>query len=271
MQVHGVNTLLQGGGGSALNLTEAAEIAAIVGTIVTAVSFYMQFGRLRTSHEANKSEGSAEKTGQSARPRGASGESADGPRNHGWPKRAVVSLALGIVAGVIVYVIAAAVYIANPSTSASTSGSSPPVSTSPTPLNTSSASGAAPMPSTNGPVVHLVSPAPRTAVSKSKGFTVRGSFSNLGNDTIWLTDYDGGYTVDSEAALATNDTWAASDSDLGNAGESLPFPLTVRLILANEHCAAKLQATYNTNGDYLPSLPGGCIIADALTVNVTTP
>jgi hypothetical protein len=94
--------------------------------------------------------------------------------------------------------------------------------------------------------------------------------SQLGNN-VWLTDYDGGYTVDNEATVNGDGTWSASDSDLGDPGEALPFYLTVRVILADSQCAATLQATYNTNNDYLTSLPGGCTVVGGVTVRVMTP
>jgi hypothetical protein len=117
--------------------------------------------------------------------------------------------------------------------------------------------------------VHIVAPRQGAAVSKSEGFTARGTSGDLGNDTLWLTDYDGGYTVDNEATINTGGTWTASDSDLGNPGQALPFPLTARVILADPQCAAKLEAAYNSSADYLTSLPGGCTVAGTVTVNVT--
>jgi hypothetical protein len=119
------------------------------------------------------------------------------------------------------------------------------------------------------PTVHIVAPHQGAAVSQSEGFRARGTSSDLGNDTLWLTDYDGGYTVDNEATINTGGSWTASDSDLGNTGQSLPFPLTARLILADPQCAAELEATYNSGPDYLTSLPGGCTVAGTVTVNVT--
>ena len=121
------------------------------------------------------------------------------------------------------------------------------------------------------PNVRLVAPTSGTEVSQAKGFTAEGTVSGLGNDTIWLTDYNHGYTVDDEAIVNSNGTWSASDSDLGKPGEVLPFSLAVRVILADTQCAATLQATSSTNSDYLTSLPGGCTVVGEVIVRVTKP
>jgi hypothetical protein len=123
----------------------------------------------------------------------------------------------------------------------------------------------------SGPIVRLIFPSNGTPVPQARGFVAQGTVSQLGNDTIWLTDYDGGYTVDNEATVNGDGAWSASDTDLGNSGESLPFYLTIRVILADSRCAATLQATSNTDSDYLTSLPGGCVVVGGVTVRVTTP
>lgn len=136
------------------------------------------------------------------------------------------------------------------------------------PAGPSSPASAARPPS--GPIVQVKSPQKGQAVPQGKGFVATGTVRQLGNDTIWLTDYDGGYTVDNQASVDQNGTWTASDSDLGNAGQPLPFVLTARVILADAQCAAKLQAAENSNSDYLTSLPGGCTVAGHIAVQVTT-
>jgi hypothetical protein len=121
------------------------------------------------------------------------------------------------------------------------------------------------------PSVHVKSPRHGTAVSQQSGFQASGTSSDLGNDTIWLADYDGsGYYVDSEATIKDGGSWTASDSQLGNPGQTLPFPLTARVIVADTQCADALQTVMHGSQDYLTSLPGGCDIAGAITVEVTT-
>jgi hypothetical protein len=137
--------------------------------------------------------------------------------------------------------------------------------------SSASASTSPTQPVASGATVQLIAPAVGTAVPQAKGFVARGTVRSLGNDTIWLTDFDGGYTVDNEATVNGDGTWSVSDSDLGNSGQSLPFGLTARVILADSHCAARLQATYNTNNDYLTTLPGGCAVVGSVKVQVTTP
>jgi hypothetical protein len=119
------------------------------------------------------------------------------------------------------------------------------------------------------PVVRISSPRQGAAVPQAEGFIASGTSSGLGNDTLWLADYDGGYTIDNEATLNANGSWAVYDSDLGNTGQSPPFFLTARVIVADAQCATKLQATLNSSPDYLTGLPGGCVVAGAVTVNVS--
>ena len=152
---------------------------------------------------------------------------------YAWLRRATLPLSFGIVAGLIVLLIAS---LWSP-----------------------------------GPIVSLTSPASGAEVSRTEVFNVEGTASHLGDHTIWLTDYDGGYSVDDEATVKTNGTWIASDSQVGNPDQTLPFPLIVRVILADTQCATKLQEAMASNEDYLTELPGGCTVAGDVTVRVTTP
>jgi hypothetical protein len=62
------------------------------------------------------------------------------------------------------------------------------------------------------PSVHISSPRYGTAVSQEIGFQAGGTSSDLGNDTIWLADYDGsGYFIDSEATTKAGGSWTAPD------------------------------------------------------------
>lgn len=222
--------------------TVASAIAAVVGSGVAVAALVLQLRKLPSEREAAAREMTAVPTKEIINePRRVPDQANDTvdkraakTRRLIWPRRAIISVASGVAAGLIVLLIA--------------SVQSP------------------------GPTVSLTSPTPGTAVSRTKVFSATGTFSHLGsNDTIWLTDYDGGYAVDDEATLNTNGTWMASDSNVGNPGKSLPFALTLRVILADAECATKLQETMNSNGDYLTALPGGCTVADAVAVKVTTP
>jgi hypothetical protein len=84
-----------------------------------------------------------------------------------------------------------------------------------------------------------------------------------------LSGIAAGYAIDGEATIGDDGTWTASDSDLGNPGQRLPFPLTARVIAANPQCARGLQAAMNSNQDYITSLPGGCEIGPTVMVEVT--
>jgi hypothetical protein len=120
------------------------------------------------------------------------------------------------------------------------------------------------------PSIQIVAPRHGVAVSQRNGFHTKGTYRDLGNDTLWLADFDGvGYTIDSPATLETNGSWTASDSDLGNPGQALPFLLTARVIVADARCATSLQAALNSSQDNLTFLPGGCEVVGAVMVDVT--
>lgn len=232
----------------------ATAIAAVVATMVGIATFFMQYGRSLRRHVAvadplspatkasPATTGDAVRDGQTVlagapdkrdEPGGAPAGPARRTRKGEWRRMVAISLIPGVVAGLIVLAIASAM--------------------------------------THSPTIHLTSPSPGQAVPRGKGFDVKGTVSHLGNETIWLTDYDGGYTVDGQAIVNPSGTWTVSDSDLGNTGASLPFRLTIRVILADAGCTTKLQAAMSSNGDYLTSLPGGCEVAGTVAVNVTTP
>jgi hypothetical protein len=219
--------------------TAASAIAAVVGAGVAVATFIFQVRKPASETKASPSgplaTGSATGTIGGASAQGVeTADKASGKSDRtAWPTRVVLSLSSGIAAGLVVLLIS--------------SFRSP------------------------GPAVSLISPTTGASVSRTRTFTVTGKASHLGNETIWLTDYDGGYTVDDEATIFDNGGWTASDSDVGDPGQALPFPLTLRVVLADPGCAAALQKTMRTNGDYLTALPGGCAVADSVTVNVTTP
>ncbi len=221
--------------------TVASAVAAVVGTAIAVATFVLQLKKSRPNREPAAEEPAASPTGERAsgpsrvpdRATHATDERAGWARTAMWLRKTVISVFSGVIAGVIVLFLA--------------SSRSP------------------------GPTVSLASSVRGADVSRTKVFHVTGTSSHLGNDTIWLTDYDSGYTVDSQATVYPDGTWEAADSDVGNSGQSLPFPLNLRVILADVECATRLNATMNSNGDYLTALPGGCTVAGAVTVNVTRP
>ena len=221
--------------------TAASAIAAVVGAGVAAATFILQLRKPTTETNLASgglpptSTGSATSTamGVPAQPAGIAGKVSGKSGRTAWPLRVVLSLSSGIAAGLVVLLIS--------------SFRSP------------------------GPTVSLTSPTPGAAVSRTKTFSVTGKVSHLGNETIWLTDYDGGYAVDDEATIYDDGEWKSSDSNVGDPGQALPFRLTLRVILADADCAAKLQGTMESNGDYLTALPGGCSVAGSVTIKVATP
>jgi len=98
----------------------------------------------------------------------------------------------------------------------------------------------------------------------------KGTASSLGSNSVWILDYDGGYTVDSRASI-TDGRWAAIDQPLGDASNHLPYSLTMVAALANPACAAVLTRLDAGSNDYTNSLPQGCKLFGQVTVNVTRP
>src|SRR5262249_32209118 len=130
-----------------------------------------------------------------------------------------------------------------------------PVTMSPSPSHLSASPTASPVQST--PLARSVgtasatlkTPTKGTKVSRSKGFTATGTASSLGSDTVWILDYDGGYTVDQEAKV-NGGQWSAADYPLGDPSDHLPFPLTMKAVLANPHCATRLNKLSSSKNDY---------------------
>jgi hypothetical protein len=117
------------------------------------------------------------------------------------------------------------------------------------------------------PYAVLQSPGNDALVSQSQGFIASGKAASLGTDTIWILDYDGGYTVDQEASVSS-ETWTAVDRPLGDPSDRLPFYLTMRAVIANPHCAGVLSQINSTSNDYIQNLPDGCKIIGQVTVKV---
>ena len=113
----------------------------------------------------------------------------------------------------------------------------------------------------------LTSPPDNMSVSRKNGFTAHGNARSLGKDTIWIVDYDGGYTIDGEALVSGN-AWSAGDYPLGDSTDKLPFDLTMKALLATPGCAGQLLRIEGTNSEYVSSLPAGCTIFGSVTVVV---
>ena len=94
--------------------------------------------------------------------------------------------------------------------------------------------------------------------------------TSLGKETIWIVDYDGGYTVDEQATI-TSGKWSAFDGPLGDSTDKLPFSLTMKAILATPGCADRLAKIQSTDSDYVAALPAGCVPFGTVTVNVSKP
>jgi|HubBroStandDraft_6_1064221.scaffolds.fasta_scaffold43826_6 hypothetical protein len=149
----------------------------------------------------------------------------------------------------------------SPATESPTAPQTSP-SASPTPAKVLTTPGAA--------SATLNHPVDGTKVSRSRGFVARGTATSLGPYTVWILDYDSGYTVDQEATVSAG-KWSALDQPLGDSSDQLPFELTMVAVVANPHCALKLGQIDSTSNDYTQSLPEGCNIFGRVTVDVSTP
>ena len=125
-------------------------------------------------------------------------------------------------------------------------------------------------PNRTGPLATLKYPRDGTDVSRQEGFVARGTASSLGSYTIWILDYDGGYTVD-QKAIVSNATWSAIDRPLGSSSDRLPYNLTMVAVFADPPCAHRLMQVNSTENDYMNHLPAGCKIFSQVTVNVSKP
>ncbi len=110
-------------------------------------------------------------------------------------------------------------------------------------------------------------------VSRAQGFVIRGSVTDLGNDSIWLFDFNNAYFIDVQATVPPfSGNWKAADRPLGGASQSLPFQITVVVVLATPQCDRVLQANLSAHETRLPSLPPGCdLIPPPITVTVNRP
>jgi len=151
------------------------------------------------------------------------------------------------------------------------------INSSPTTADTASPSatpmGTSPSSPTSAPVqayATLTSPNNGTKVSKQGGFVARGTATSLGPYTVWILDYDGGYTVDQEAAVAAGQ-WSATDQPLGDSSDVLPFNRTMVAVIADSYCANRLSQIQSTSDDYTQNLPDGCKIVGRVTVDVSRP
>jgi hypothetical protein len=144
--------------------------------------------------------------------------------------------------------------------------SSPASSSSPSPATSATSA----PPSTDTPYATLKSPTNNALVSRSQGFTATGKAAALGPSTIWILDFDGGYTVDQEAVVSSGN-WSATDKPLGDSSDHLPYFLTMRAVVANPQCAGILAAVSSTSDDYIQNLPAGCKVIGQVTVKVSQP
>jgi len=160
-----------------------------------------------------------------------------------------------------------------PATSTATSPSVSAPSISPAPAVARSPESTKPRPTASAPSVAIEIPKTGTAVSDSKGFAAAGTFSSLGTDTLWIFDYDGGtnYTIDEAANVYfSSRKWSAFDGP-GLGSGSLPFSLTMAVVIADSSCNARLNQLSDAQHYNVSSLPSGCDVVAEVTVNVSKP
>jgi hypothetical protein len=180
----------------------------------------------------------------------------------------VLALGLGSL-GLTVYL--AANEIAKTSTAAAPGVSSPSIS--PAPAVARSPNSTRPRSSAGAPSVVIAIPRTGTLVSDSKGFATSGTFSSLGEYTLWIFDYDGGtnYTIDEAANVyVSSRKWSAFDGP-GLGSGPFPFPLTMAVVAADSSCNARLNQLSDAAQYNILSLPSGCEVVAETTVNVSKP
>jgi hypothetical protein len=116
----------------------------------------------------------------------------------------------------------------------------------------------------------LTSPAENLPVSRSNGFTAGGMITSPGSSSVWILDFDGGYTVDQRASVSSGQ-WSAVDKPLGDPTDSLPFDLVMVAVLADPDCAGQLTKISDTSDDHTDQLPDGCHEFGRRTVHISRP
>lgn len=185
------------------------------------------------------------------------------------------------VAGVALLVLA----IANNSTTsdarASSAGSNGGTSSSTGASPAAGANGAVPFPTGSSTptslisgIVKVTSPTGVTEISVATGLLVKGWAVNLGNDSIWLLDFDplrrvdAYFQVNEQPIPVVEGDWQFIDAPIGNSSDAKGKNYYVKVLRANESCAKALRdGKKGDNGDVtFDSLPSGCAVVATLGV-----
>ncbi len=191
----------------------------------------------------------------------------------GWEGPEGKGKILGGVVGIVFIVTGLALGNGKPgsatTTTTTTTGgtvTSVPVNPSSAPTTTSTTSTTTTAPART--VARFDKPTAGARVSERGGVIAGGPVAHLvSGESLWLLDYDGGYTVD-QTALVQNGRWSATSAPLGVAGDALPYNLAVVLVRASPSCAAALADATNKGDSTVPALPAGCSQLDTVTVVV---
>jgi len=121
--------------------------------------------------------------------------------------------------------------------------------------------------------LRITSPENGQHIKGREGVTIKGTACELAGQSGWLFDSDpedGGYYLVDGAPIASNGSWARSDSPLGDSSD-VSKGYTIVLVLANQACVQKLAGVKpNADGDIvLTALPADCLIGDQVDVVVT--
>jgi len=138
------------------------------------------------------------------------------------------------------------------------------------PPSTSSASptsAASPTAASEVPFASVTYPRSGLHVSRKHGFTMGGRVTDPGQYTVWILDHPAGYYFVDVVANVTGGTWAATDQQIGDATDILPYSRAVVAVIADPHCARVLNRATGQIG----SLPSGCHQFGRVIVDVTRP
>ena len=117
----------------------------------------------------------------------------------------------------------------------------------------------------------FMTPANNATFSRLGTVKASGTVRNLKeNESLWLFDSDEQtYTVDQQARIIGSRWSAISVGPFGDPDSTLPFTMSIMVIVASPLCDQALQAKSTAADSTMASLPLGCRVTDSRTIEIT--
>jgi hypothetical protein len=239
-----------------LSLTNIASIAATIGAAVTVASFIIQLNvASRKSNPNIVGDGVAGGDERSQPP--SAGVLKNREIGLGILKKAVLSLSLGAIAGLGLYVLISANSHANGTVSASTR---PVAHASSSPLSTHTPAPTSP--------IKFQTPKAGTPVGREISVTLIGTQPT--GSHLWIFVYSSGdYYVQGAPTPYPSDTWFLSGITLGgDASTDVNAPYTIYAVMADSRANATIEKVLNAGGTGESRIPGGAGAREVAQVTV---